>query len=53
MLHVLSSTSAARRLDAAHAFLAVSSLNRTILGASRGAADDFARRRASRERRSA
>ena len=43
MVRVVSSTSAARRLDAAHAFLAscLPAADVTIVGASRGAADDF------------
>ena len=45
MLRIVSSTSAARRIDAAHAFLArrPPAAEVTIIGASRGAADDFVR----------
>jgi len=45
MLRIISSTSAARRLDAAHLFLArrPPAAEVTIIGASRGAADDFVR----------
>ena len=50
MLRVISSTSASRRLDAAHLFLArrPPAAEVTIIGASRGAADDFARSAARR-----
>jgi len=50
VLRVISSTSAARRLEAAHLFLAgrPPAAEVTIIGASRGAADDFARAAARR-----
>jgi hypothetical protein len=50
MFRIVCSTSSARRLDAAHAFLAAHrpAASITIIGASRGAADDFVRAAARR-----